>query len=202
MYQRFNILSQLATMNLPLPKFRGDIVSVMTDRNGKKVTITIKDVLYVPSLVCNLVSLGKLRQIASIDFNDTGDFLTLKNRDSSIDFIIVPGDSSLFGLAFPQHRHANSSELAFSIFSTKTDVSTFQLKNGVCLLLGNLHLVAAVSLLKANRKTFSNTLRLKRSLVANVSLWILFQLIPGVLVATIMQLLTWTISRVLNGAFS
>ena len=63
----------------------GSIRTTFTSTNGKKMSATLIDVIHVPGLSYNLLSVGKLCNKASVVFNTTGAHMMVRNDKISFD---------------------------------------------------------------------------------------------------------------------
>ena len=68
------------------------------EEEGEEMTMTINEVVHVPGLLCNLLSMGKLREHRSVVYNKTGAKLQLSDKKGKmIPFSKVEG-MEVFGL--------------------------------------------------------------------------------------------------------
>ena len=79
----------------------GKIKTSFKSTNGKILSATLTDVIYVPNLSYNLLSVGKLQSHASVVFNPTGAHMVVKNN--KVPFDRVDG-STVFGVNVPRSQ--------------------------------------------------------------------------------------------------
>ena len=63
----------------------GKIKTSFKSTNGKVLSATLTNVIYVPNLSYNLLSVGKLQSHASVVFNPTGAHMVVKNNKIPFD---------------------------------------------------------------------------------------------------------------------
>ena len=79
----------------------GKIKTSFKTTNGKMLSATLTDVIHVPNLSYNLLSVGKLRSRASVVFNPIGAHMVVKNN--KVPFERVDG-STVFGVNVPRSQ--------------------------------------------------------------------------------------------------
>ena len=111
-------------------KMKGDLVSKTVDENGQKVLITLKDVLYVPSITCNLLSVGKLQAVADISLQEDKSTAVFKSSDLKLHFVKVPGKGRLYGLHLKPTNEKG--DIMFNIFTKQHELNYVHSLFGHC----------------------------------------------------------------------
>ena len=79
-------------------KLKGSIKTKMTARDGSEFEAVIKDVLYVPQLVCNLLSVGRMSQNAKITYEGNKAQVEFKGNGKTIDLERLSPKSNVYGI--------------------------------------------------------------------------------------------------------
>lgn len=94
----------------------GDLKTELMTTEGRKIPATIKDVMVVPDLMCNLLSIGKIRQTATIMYDGQGASMKLGKEDK-VEFETV-NNGTVFGLKL---THKNEMGIAALEKGTRID---------------------------------------------------------------------------------
>ena len=83
----------------------GKLTATVKDKSGHELVTTLSEVVYVPKLMCNLLSVGKLREHGSVVYDRKGAELRLQGRKEIIPFEKL-GGMEVFGIELRKKEEA------------------------------------------------------------------------------------------------